>query len=318
MNALRKMAITLWHPYPEANAMRPVIRTSLRTAGRVLAVATAATVAVAVTTSTAANAAAPTGRYVSLGDSYTAGPLIPTQVDLNCLRSNHNYPSLVTASIHSTAFSDVSCSGATTDDILHAGTGELGQAVPAQVSAVNAATALVSVGIGGNDIGFTGIIEACAEASLSSPLGSPCKDLYTAGGTDQLRARIAAAAPKVAAVLAAIGSAGPSARIVVVGYTAILPDSGLGCWPVVPIAYGDVSYLRGIEKALNSMLADSAAAHGAVYADVYTPSVGHDACKSASTRWTEGLVPGAAAAPFHPNATGEQGMATAVLARLNS
>ena len=285
-----------------------------RTAGSILVVA--AVIAASLVTGTPANAAAPTGRYVSLGDSYTSGPLIPSQVDLNCTRSNHNYPSLVTATIHSSSFTDVSCGGATTGDILNPGTGELGQGVPAQIGAVTAGTALVSVGIGGNDIGFTGIISTCAQASLSNPFGSPCKNQYTAGGTDQIRARITATAPKVAAVLAAIHQAAPSARVLVVGYTAILPDSGLGCWPVVPLAYGDVPYLRGIEKALNSMLAATAAANNATYVDVYAPSIGHDACKGSGTRWTEGLVPGTSAAPFHPNATGEQGMANAVLATL--
>jgi lysophospholipase L1-like esterase len=276
--------------------------------------ATAATLVI----STPASAAPPNGRYVALGDSYTSGPLIPSQVDLNCVRSNHNYPSLVTASIHSSSFTDVSCGGATTNDILNPGTGELGGPVPAQIGAVDAGTALVTLGIGGNDIGFTDIISTCANASLHSPLGSPCKNQYTAGGVDQLQARIAAAQPKVAAVVRAIHAKAPSAQVLLVGYTALLPDSGLGCWPVVPIAYGDVSYLRGIEKSLNAMLANTAAGNNAAYADVYTPSIGHDACKGSGTRWTEGLVPGSSAAPFHPNATGEQGMANAVLARLNA
>ena len=73
-----------------------------------------------------ARAAAPTGRYVALGDSYTSGPLIPTQVDLNCVRSNRNYPALTAASIGSSSFIDVSCGGATTDDILNPGTGQWG------------------------------------------------------------------------------------------------------------------------------------------------------------------------------------------------
>ena len=279
-------------------------------------VVTTAAITMAVLVATPASAAAPNGRYVALGDSYTSGPLIPTQVDLNCTRSNHNYPSLVTASIHSSAFVDVSCGGATTDDIAQPGTGVLGQAVPAQISAVTAGTALVTVGIGGNDIGFTSIITTCAQASLSNPFGSPCKNQYTAGGTDQLRARITATAPKVAAVLVAIHNAAPSARVLVVGYTAILPDTGFGCWPAVPISFGDVPYLRGIEKALNSMLSSTASANAATYVDVYTPSIGHDACKGSNTRWTEGLIPGTSAAPFHPNAAGERGMSTAVLATL--
>jgi lysophospholipase L1-like esterase len=264
-----------------------------------------------------AQAAPPTGRYVALGDSFTSGPLIPTQVDLNCVRSNRNYPSLTAASIGSSSFVDVSCGGATTNDILNPGTGQLGRTVPAQIAAVNSATALVTVGIGGNDIGFSEIIRTCAEDSLDSPFGSPCRDRYTAGGTDQLRARIAATAPKVANVLNAVRAAAPSARVVVVGYPAILPDSGFGCWPTVPIAFGDVPYLRGVEKALNSMLATTAAANGASFVDTYTPSIGHDACRGASTRWVEGLIPAASAAPFHPNAAGERGMATAVVARLN-
>ncbi|RLP96966.1 SGNH/GDSL hydrolase family protein [Micromonospora sp. CV4] len=289
----------------------------LRAAARLAALAVA-TVGVLLTVATPANAAVPAGRYVALGDSYTAGPLIPTQVDLNCLRSNRNYPSLVTASAGSSSFADVSCSGATTDDILYGGSGQLGIAVPPQLNAVTSNTALVTVQIGGNDIGFSGIISDCAEASLSSPLGSPCKNRYTAGGTDQLQARVAAAAPKVTAVLRAVRQAAPSARVVVLGYPAILPDTGYGCWPVVPIAYQDVPYLREIAKSLNAMLASAATANGATYADVYTPSIGRDACKGSGTRWVEGLVPQNSAAPFHPNARGEQGMASALLATLNS
>jgi len=253
--------------------------------------ATALLVGLVVGVPAAAQAAAPTGRYVALGYSYTSGPFIPTQVDLNCVRSNHNYPSLVATAIGSSAFVDVSCGGATTSDLLNPGTGELGVPVPAQIGAVNTATALVSIGIGGNDIGFTGVITTCAQASLSNPFGSPCKDRYTAGGTDQLQARIAATAPRVAAVLRAVRAAAPRARIIVVGYLALLPDTGFGCWPSVPVAFGDVPYLRGIEKSLNSMLASTAAAGGAGYVDTYRPSIGRDACASAATRWAEGLVP---------------------------
>ncbi|WFE65348.1 SGNH/GDSL hydrolase family protein [Micromonospora sp. WMMD714] len=290
---------------------RPLLRAATRTAALVVA-----TAGVLSTVAAPAHAAVPTGRYVALGDSYTSGPLIPTQVDRTCLRSNRNYPSLVAASAGSSSFVDVSCSGATTDDILVGDGGSSAAALPPQLSAVTADTALVTVQIGGNDIGFSSIIGDCAQASFSSPLGSPCKNLYTAGGTDQLRARITATAPKVTAVLQAVRQAAPAARIVVLGYPAIVPDSGYGCWPVVPIAYQDVPYLRGVATTLNAMLAGAAAANGAGYADVYTPSIGRDTCKSSGTRWVEGLLPENPAAPFHPNARGEQGMATALLATL--
>ncbi|MEU4570557.1 SGNH/GDSL hydrolase family protein [Micromonospora sp. NPDC023956] len=284
-----------------------------RATSRLVAVA-AATAGVLFAFTAPVSAAVPNGRYVALGDSYTSAPLVPSQIDLNCLRSSRNYPSLVAASVGSSSLADVSCSGATTDDILYGGSGALGIPLPPQVNAVTPDTALVTVQIGGNDIGFSGIISDCVEASLSSPLGSPCKNRYTAGGSDQLQARIAATAPKVTAVLQAIRRTAPGARVVVLGYPAILPDSGYGCWPVVPIAYQDVPYLRGVQKSLNAMLASTAAANNASYADVYAPSIGYDTCKSSGTRWVEGLIPLNAAAPFHPNARGEQGMANVLLA----
>ena len=287
-----------------------------RTVRRLGTVTALLTIAIVVGGPTSASAAPPPGRYVALGDSFTSGPVIPTQVDLNCVRSNRNYPSIVAGTIPSSSFADVSCGGATTGDILNPGSGQLGQQVPAQISAVNAATALVSLGIGGNDIGFSSIINTCAEDSLDNPFGTPCRDRYTAGGTDQLRARITATVPKITAVLQAIRAKAPNARVVVLGYIAILPDSGYGCWPKVPVAFGDVPYLRGVQKALNSMLASTAAANGATYVDVYTPSIGRDACKGSSTRWVEGLIPENSAAPFHPNARGEQGMASVLIARL--
>lgn len=265
----------------------------------------------AATTATAA-AAAPTGKYVSLGDSYVAGPLVPDQVNLGCLRSDHNYPSLVASAIGSSAFTDVSCSGATTDDMTQSqADGPITVNSP-QLNAVGSDDSLVTLGIGGNDIGFVNIILTCAAESLLSPFGDPCTSQYTAGGTDQLAAAINATGPKVAAVLQAIHQRAPHAKVVVVGYPDVLPEHNNGCWPLEPIAYGDVSYLRTTEKRLNTMLAAEAAANGAQYVDTYTPSIGHDICQLPGTKWIEGAVPLAPAAPFHPNAKGEAAMAAAV------
>jgi hypothetical protein len=161
-----------------------------------------------------------------------------------------------------------------------------------------------------NDIGFTSILENCATAN---PFAHPCRDKYVVNGHDTLADRIAATASKVAAVLAGIHARSPGARVFVVDYAAILPETGSGCWPQVPIAFSDVPYLRSVEKNLNAMLAQQAAANDARIVDDYTASIGRDACKSSSTRWVEPLVPANAAAPFHPNARGEAGIATVVV-----
>ena len=54
----------------------------------------------------AATARADGGVYVALGDSYTSGPLIPNQhgEPIDCGRSDHNYPSLVTEAFKPATF----------------------------------------------------------------------------------------------------------------------------------------------------------------------------------------------------------------------
>jgi hypothetical protein len=250
--------------------------------------------------------------YTALGDSYAAGPLIPNQSlnPLGCLRSDHNYAHLAAAAKGLT-LTDVSCSGATTNDMTEAQNVEPGPNPP-QFNGLNAGTGVVSVTIGGNDIGFTEIIESCI---TYNPFSTPCKDKYDPGGNDQLAERIANTAPKVAAVLQGIHTRSPNARVFVVNYPDILP-SGSGCWPTIPLSFGDVPYLHATEERLNAMLATTAAANGATLVDWYTPSIGHDACKGSSTRWVEPLIPGELSAPVHPNNAGRAGAAVALEAAI--
>ncbi|MFF7209687.1 SGNH/GDSL hydrolase family protein [Streptomyces sp. NPDC008238] len=246
--------------------------------------------------------------HVALGDSYASGPLIPDQVDAACLRSSHNYPSLVAARTHA-RLSDVSCSGATTAQM----TAPQGSAPP-QLDALGRGTDLVTLSIGGNDIGFSAVIATCAGVTASDPAGAPCRAHFTGGGHDQLAERVAQTAPKVATVIRDIHRRSPHARVVVVGYPDLFPDDGSACTSAsVPFAAGDFSYLRDTEKTLNSMLAAQARKGGATYVDTYTPTVGHDMCAPTGTRWIESLAPATPAAPAHPNALGEQAMAGAVL-----
>jgi len=276
---------------------------------------TAAGVTAAPTQVHAAPAQVPPTSYVALGDSYTAGPLIPNQISpLGCLRSDRDYPHLVAPATGTETFRDVSCSGADTDNLYNEhGVWPEGPNPP-QLNALDSNTRVVTMGMGGNDIGFGGIVENCV--TLLNPFATPCQDTYVVNGVDQLSVRIANTAPKIAAAVEAIRARSPLAKILVVGYPAIVPNSGSGCWPSLPMGFRDVPYIRAKTKELNAMLATQAAAHGATYVDVYTASIGKDACASSGTRWVEPLVPANAAAPIHPNARGMQGMATAVKAKL--
>ncbi|MFD9002282.1 SGNH/GDSL hydrolase family protein [Streptomyces sp. NPDC059582] len=252
-------------------------------------------------------------RYVALGDSYTSGPLIPRQVDANCARSDHNYPSLVSAWHRTTAFKDVSCGGATTVQMWK----PQGTNGP-QLDAVRRDTDLVTVQIGGNDVGFGSIIATCARLSATDLTGNPCQRHYASSGTDQLLLNILDTAPKVAAVLRAVHARAPHARVLVVGYPDLLPDDGSGCYPSVPFAAKDFPYLRDTGKRVNLMLRLVALTNRAEYVDTYGPTRGHDMCKAPADRWIEPLQPASPAAPAHPNAKGEEAMARAVTARLES
>lgn len=258
-----------------------------------------------------AAAGAQAANYVALGDSYAAGPFIPNPVlPLGCLKSDHNYPHDAAPGI-GLALRDASCSGATTVDMTQPQNVEPDGPNPPQFNSLDSSTTVVSLTIGGNDIGFSEVAESCITLN---PFSSPCKDKYDSGGKDQLAERIEATAPKVAAVLQGIHTRSPLAKIYVVNYPAIFPETGNGCWPQMPISFSDAPYLRSTEQHLDAMLATEAAANGATLVDWYKASIGHDACKSSSVRWVEPLVPGSLAAPIHPNATGMQGGANALLA----
>jgi lysophospholipase L1-like esterase len=261
-------------------------------------------------------------RYVALGDSYTAGPLIPLQrndeqMPLGCLQSDHNYPHLVAPELDLPQFEDASCSGAQTNDMTGAQEVEGGTNAP-QFDRLTAQTQVVTIGIGGNDIGFSDIAITCGRGGIEDPFGTPCQDAFVVDGVDTVAVRLEEMAQDLAATLDGIHTRAPEATVFVVGYPSILPDAGLGCYPIMPIAPGDLDYVRSIPKRLNATIRAVATLSGDVYVDTETPSLGHDACQLPTVKWVEPVVPTEAAAPVHPNAAGEAGMAAAVLAAMRA
>lgn len=249
----------------------------------------------------AAAAANATPSYVSLGDSYTAGPLIlppAAEAPLDCAQSGRDYPHLTAAAL-ALSLRDVSCSAATTENVT---TSAQYPDQPPQVDALSGSTEVVSIGIGGNDKGlFLDTLATCGAEDLIVPFGTPCKDTYG----NRLAEEIEADGPVVGAALRQIHSLAPQARLFVVGYPDILPQSG-NCWPTVPLTTGDTAYLNGVEQDLNAMLSKQAAANGAIYVDTFTQSIGHDACQPLSVRYVEPVLPESDAFTVHPN---EKGMA---------
>lgn len=268
------------------------------------------------------------GGYVALGDSYSAGSgLFPlarnAAVTPFCAQASRNYPKLVQRELRFPSFTDETCGGARTADMTNpqtllgifggGGAGskyDVAQNGP-QFNALRPDTALVTLGIGGNDIGFGEIVGKCI---APWPTGTFCRHGFTRGGVDVIRGRIDELRASLREVLDGIRARSPRARIVTIGYPRIMPPDPRRCWPQLPVAAGDAPWLEGIQRYLNQAIRETTIAFGAEYVDVETPSLGHDACqRRASVRWVEPALPSRSAAIVHPSLAGERAMADEML-----
>ncbi|MEU6161218.1 SGNH/GDSL hydrolase family protein [Streptomyces sp. NPDC047130] len=251
--------------------------------------------------------------YVALGDSYSAGSGVsPTDFSSPlCLRSQVNYPKVI-AGRTGARLTDVTCGAAQTKHFTQAQY----PLVPPQVNAVTADTDLITLTIGGNDNStFIGALLACGSAGVvTGGYGNPCEALHGSRFTDAVDE---STYPALKSALAAVRAKAPNARIAVLGYPWITPATfDPSCFSKLPIARGDIPYLRNLQGHLNDTIARAARESGAVYVDFAQASEGHDACKPAGTRWIEPVLGGNSLVPVHPNALGESRMADRTMAVL--
>ncbi|QKW06793.1 SGNH/GDSL hydrolase family protein [Streptomyces sp. NA04227] len=248
--------------------------------------------------------------YVSLGDSYSAGSAIlplASGAPVICAQSAKNYPHLLASSL-GLNLKDVSCALAETK---HLTTSQYPGVAP-QLDAVGSGTDLITLNLGGNDGNvFVGSLLACGSAGLGTGgKGSPCKDKHGTEFDDKLEKNTY---PALKASLEKIRAKAPDAEVVAVGYPWILPERAVaGCFAKLPIAEGDVPYMRALQAHLNEVVERAARETGTHFADLSEASQDHDACRPAGTRWVEPVLFGTNIVPVHPNAAGEAGMAAQV------
>lgn len=252
--------------------------------------------------------AAPVLKYVALGDSAAAGPLIPVQDSTSpgCLRSSNNYPAVIAARLGAT-LTDVTCSSARTAHLTGTPQTTPTGPVPPQVTALDADTDLVTVTIGANDINLFAVALGCLDVA---PVRS-CSDAATAA---QQRAQLADAAPGWGRALDAIARRAPNARIVVVGYGTYTRPGG--CPGRQPLQARDADHLQGVVDAVNDAMAAQARARSMEFVDIRGVTTGHDICTSPDRAHYAGLIPGEPAAPLHPTALGMQAIGGYVADRL--
>lgn len=287
--------------------------------------------------------------YVALGDSYAAGYGILPSTGLpvvGCDQSTTNYPHL-TASELGLDLTDVTCSGAETANITSTAQATYSGTAPIQLTSLSASTDIVTLTVGGNDLGFVDILTNCAAVTATGPVvagPTNCAAYYSPGGVDSLAAAIdGPVTTALEATFAAIAAAAPNAKVFVVGYPALTPTTipGAGCFrdaagtfaPPFPVnAYPyqdvDVAYLHTVEVKLDQAISDAATDSGAVYlsnlagTDAHSPCATTDAYVNGITISTLTVVPAPAVTlepgAMHPNAAGAAYLATGLEAAIRA
>ncbi|WP_406094131.1 SGNH/GDSL hydrolase family protein [Streptomyces sp. NBC_01013] len=287
--------------------------------------------ALAVGLALAAATLAPTGsagaassyEWAALGDSYTAGVFVgdplPALGDASrdgCDRTSGAYPGLVEQELAEfppgkpVNLTNVSCGNATIDDIAKTRQTPISpvqppadgwSAVDTQIKRANVGdqTDVITIGVGGNSLPFGGMLLTCLEQGTT---GQSCRDHYTdpPEGVESIADKLARVQDEYIEMLAHVHQAAPNAKVITVGYPAVLPDNAADCNRLAltelgPITHSDINWLRDdVLKQLNNTIKQVTDFFGDRYVDVYASSVGHDACQPAAAKWVEGVCGDAA------------------------
>jgi lysophospholipase L1-like esterase len=244
--------------------------------------ALAAATVTALLVSTPANAQTAV-HYVALGDSYSSGVGAGsyTSSSGSCDRSTKAFSQLWANANDPASYVSVACSGATTSTVISG-----------QLSALGSSTTLVSITVGGNDVGFSSVMETCVLKSTSSCVSA----------VDAAEAKMATTLPgSLNAVLGDIAADAPNARVVVLGYPDLydLARSG-GC---IGLSTTDRTDLNAAAGELDGQISAAASRYGDFYVDVQAYFSGHEICDASS--WLHSVNILDIDESYHPTATGQ-------------
>lgn len=223
--------------------------------------------------------------YVALGDSYSSGVGAGSYVTASgaCERSTKAYPQLWTNSHSPASFVFAACSGASTGDVI-----------ANQLGPLHPATTLVSISIGGNDIGFSTVMTDCVLYSTATCVND------VNGAENQARAVLPG---RLDAVYSAIRSRAPNAQVVVLGYPRLYH---VGIWYCVGLSDTARSKINQGADVLDGVIATEAAKYGFHFADVRPNfAAGHEVCDS--NPWLHSVDWDNLGQSYHPTAAGQAG-----------
>lgn len=248
-----------------------------------------------------------TGRYVALGSSMAAGPGIrPSALNapFRAGRSARNYPHLVAREC-GLDLVDVTYSGATTAHVLT----ESQHGVRPQVDALDGSEALVTVTIGGNDVGYVPMLMAAGLPQLVRRVPA-VGELFDRTARDRALVAVTDALRRVGDT---IRERAPRARVLFVDYLTLLPPAGT---PAAPLSDTDVALGRRIADTLERVTGEAAATTGCGWVRAAKASRDHHAWSAQPWTTRPGLPWPHRPAPLHPNAAGMRAVADMVVAAL--
>lgn len=243
-------------------------------------------------------------RYVAMGSSFAAGPGVgPNTPDTpqRCGRGTLNYPNLLAAQLK-LQLVDATCSGARTEHVLAPW-----NEVPPQIDSVDAATRLVTITIGGNDIAFVSNIIAAACEKALTPVPR-CQPWRTVSEDEWKRDE-----QRMRKIVREVRARAAQARIVFVDYITILPPKG-NC-AAISLSDERMAYSRTAAKRLAALTARIAREEGAQVLKFSRLSRTHAPCSAEP--WSNGLTaPAGEGIPVHPNKAGHRAAAQALVSFL--
>jgi lysophospholipase L1-like esterase len=252
-----------------------------------------------------------TKRYVALGSSMAAGPGIPPRArdaPLRAGRSAVNYPHLVAEGL-GLDLVDVTYSGATTANVLT----DRQHGSPPQASVLDGSEVLVTVTIGGNDVGYVPLLTAAGLPAVlrSAPLlGDRLRELLDPTARDRALVAVEESLTRVGRI---VGQKAPRARVFFVDYLTVLPPAGQ---PAAPVSDVDAALGRRVAATLERLTAEAAAATGCELVPAADASRDHHAWSVHP--WTVkpsrfGVPLPGRPVPVHPNAAGMRAVADLVI-----
>lgn len=246
----------------------------------VASVISVVSLAAAAVTAAVTPAYASSTNFVALGDSYSSGTGTGSY-DLNssCQRSSKAYPALWAASHAPASFNFVACSGAKTGDVLNS-----------QISALNSSTTLASITIGGNDAGFSSVMQTCVLQSDSA--------CATAVNNAENYARNTLPG-NLNNLFSQMKSRAPSAHVVVLDYPHLYTTNDTFC---IGLSHADHVALNGAADVIDGVISTAASNAGFTFSDVRGQFSGHELCSGDG--WLHAVNITNIGESYHPTATG--------------